>query len=201
MSNTRHRTGRSDGPLSGFPLVCLFCFFATMLIVAPARADTRVDVAGASLALDEGVYTLDADLEIRLPGGARRAIDAGLQLRLKYEIEIARVRRYMLDAEVAALEQNFELGYHALSQRYLVRNLNTGEQQDYGSLSAALDGLSSVRGLPLIDASLLEQGVPYAVRVRAVLTLRSAPDTLSWLLFWTDDWSASSEWYEWTHRP
>lgn len=201
MSNTRHRTSHSDGPFGGFALAWLLCFFATMLVVVPARADTTVDVAGASLALDEGVYGLDADIEIRLPGGARRAIDAGLTLRLTYEIEIARVRRYMFDAEVAALEQKFEVAYHALSQRYLLRNLNSGEQQDFGNLTAALDALSSVRGLPLIDASLLKEGLPYAVRVRAVLTLRSAPDTLSWLLFWSDDWSASSEWYEWTHRP
>jgi hypothetical protein len=201
MSNTRHRTSRSDRPFGGLPLVWLLCFFATLLVALPARADTTVDVAGASLVLDEGVYGLDADIEIRLPGGARRAIDAGLTLRLTYQIEIARVRRYMYDPEVAALEQNFELAYHALSQRYLLRNLNSGEQQDYGNLSAALDALSSVRGLPLLDASLLKKGVPYAVRVRAELTLRSAPDTLSWLLFWTDDWSASSEWYEWTHRP
>jgi hypothetical protein len=36
--------------------------------------------------------------------------------------------------------------------------------------------------------------------VRAQLTLRTAPDTLSWLLFWTDDWSSTSEWYTWTLR-
>jgi len=52
----------------------------------------------------------------------------------------------------------------------------------------------------LLDSALLEQGSTYEFRVRAVLTLRSAPDTLSWLLFWTDDWSATSEWYAWTLR-
>jgi len=201
MSNTRQGTSRSDRPLGGLPLAWALCFFATLMVAIPARAATTVEVAGASLVLDEGVYGLDADLDIRLPGGARRAIDAGLTLRLRYEIEIDRVRRFMFDAEVAALEQNFEVTYHALSQRYLLRNLNSGEQQDYGNLAAALDAVSTVRGLPLLDASLLKKGVPYSVRVRAVLTLRSAPDTLSWLLFWTEDWSASSEWYEWTHRP
>jgi hypothetical protein len=201
MSNTRHRTSHPDRPFGGFPLIWVLCFFATLLVATPARAATSVEVVGASLVLDEGVYGLDADLDIRLPGGARRAIEAGLPLRLRYEIEIARVRRYMFDAEVAALEQNFEVTYHALSQRYLLRNINSGEQEDYGNLAAALDALSTVRGLPLLDASLLQKGVPYAVRVRAVLTLRSAPDSLSWLLFWTEDWSASSEWYEWTRRP
>ena len=46
----------------------------------------------------------------------------------------------MLDADaLPTLEQSYELSYHALSQRYLVRNLNTGEQQDFGTLQAALD--------------------------------------------------------------
>jgi len=170
-------------------------------VALPARAaDTRVEVVGASVTLDEGVYVLDADLEIDLPGGARRAIDAGLTLRLRYEFEMDRIRRYLPDPDVATLVQSYELSYHALSQRYLLRNLNTGEQHDFGGLDAALDRLSSVRGLPLIDATMLEIGPTYEMRVRAALTLRSAPDTLSWLLFWTDDWSATSEWYAWKHR-
>jgi len=200
MSNSQSRAGHFSGRSSGFPLAWLLCFFATLLCGPVRAADTTLEVIGASIKLDEGVYVLDADLEIDLPGGARRAIDAGLTLRLNYEIEMERVRRYLPDPDVAALVQGYELSYHALSQRYILRSLNTGEQQDVGSLAAALDRLSSVRGLPIIDAALLEPGPAYAVRVRAVLTLRSAPDTLSWLLFWTDDWSATSEWYTWTHR-
>ncbi len=200
MSNTQARTGGFDRRLSGLPLAWVICFFAT-LVAVPARADTTVEVTRASVAIDEGVYALDVDLGLNLPGGARRAIEAGLTLRLNYEIEIDRVRRYLPDPDVASLVQSYELSYHALSQRYLLRNLNTGEQQDFGGLPAALDRLGTVRGLPLIDASLLDPGTTYELRVRADLTLRSAPDTLSWLLFWTDDWSATSDWYAWTHRP
>ena len=176
----------------------LLCFLATF--AWPAFADTRLEVTSASVVVDEGVYELDATLALDVPEAGRRAIEAGLTLRLVYQIEIARVRRYVPDAEVASLEQLYELSYHALSQRYLLRNLNTGEQQDHGTLQAALDNLADVRGLPLLDAALLEPGSPYEFRVRAELTLRTAPDTLSWLLFWADDWSATSEWYAWTLR-
>jgi hypothetical protein len=183
---------RSRGLRGGW----LLCFLATL--AWPAHADTTLAVADAAIAIDDGVYELDARLELKLPEQARRAIEAGLTLHMRYDIEVARVRRYVPDAEVASLEQSYELSYHALSQRYLVRNLNTGEQQDFGTLQSALDSLAEVRGLPLLDSELLEQGSSYEFRVRAVLTLRSAPDTLSWLLFWTDDWSATSEWYAWT---
>ena len=182
----------------GFRAAWLLCFLATF--AAPVFADTRLEVTTASVALDEGVFELDATLDLAIPDAGRRAIEAGLSLELDYQIEIARVRRYLPDAEVASLQQSYELSYHALSQRYLLRNLNTGEQQDFGTLQASLDRLAEVRGLPLLDSSLLEPGSTYEFRVRAELNLRTAPDSLGWLLFWTDDWSATSEWYAWTLR-
>jgi len=198
MSNSSLELCRERQRSRGFRGGWLLCFLATL--AWPAHADTKLVVAEAAVAIDDGVYELDARLELSLQEQARRAIDAGLTLHLRYEIEVARVRRYVPDAEIASLEQSYEVSYHALSQRYLVRNLNTGEQQDFGTLQSALDSLAEVRGLPLLDSALLEQGSNYEFRVRAVLTLRSAPDTLSWLLFWTDDWSATSEWYAWTLR-
>lgn len=198
MSNScRVPCPRRHGSL-GFRAAWLLCFLATF--AAPVFADTRLEVTAASVALDEGVFELDATLDLAIPEAGRRAIEAGLTLELDYQIEIARVRRYLPDAEVASLQQSYELSYHALSQRYLLRNLNTGEQQDFGTLQASLDRLAEVRGLPLLDSSLLESGSTYEFRVRAELNLRTAPDSLGWLLFWTDDWSATSEWYAWTLR-
>lgn len=199
MSNTertRHFATPHCQRLSAF---LLLCFLATAPAPA-AGADTRIEISEASAALDEGVYELDARMRLRLPEAARKAIDAGLPLRLDYEIRISRVRHYMLDASVASLVQSHEISYHALSQRYLLRNRNTGEQQDFGILDAALERLSEVSGLPVIDAALLEEGPTYEVAIRAILDMGTVPDALRWLLFWTDDWSATSEWYTWTLR-
>jgi HAMP domain-containing protein len=52
---------------------------------------------------------------------------------------------------VAALEQSYELAYHALSDRYLVRNVNSGEQASYATLDAALDSLRVISNLPILD--------------------------------------------------
>jgi len=198
MSNSRHASRSKSLASRGLRAAWLLCFLATT--AAPAFADTRLQVASASVAVDDGVFELDARLDLEIPEAGRRAIEAGLTLELDYRVEIARVRRYLPDDEVASLVQNYELSFHALSQRYLLRNLNTGEQQDFGTLQAALDRLAEVRGLPLLDATLLEPGATYEFRVRAALNLRTAPDTLGWLLFWTDDWSATSEWFAWTYR-
>ncbi len=177
------------------------CLIATAGPVAHAEDESKLTIRDVQASLDEGVYELDAKVDLTLPDGARKAVESGLTLRLTYEITVDRVRRYMPDAGIAALEQRYEVSYHALSQRYLVKNLNTGEQQDFGSLQAALDRVGDLRGLPVIDAALVSDGPVYEGRIRAVLGMNTAPDVFGWLLFWTDDWSAESDWKTWTLRP
>ena len=200
MSNSPSRPDRSTLQLMRRGLLFLVCVLATTGASA-AWAATEVAVRSASVSLDQDVYELDARIDLKLPEEARKAIEAGLTMRLDYEIELSRSRSYWMDKGIASLVQSYELGYHALSQRWLVRNLNTGEQQDYGTFGTALDRLSTVRGLPAFDADLVQAGRSYVVGVRAIVDLGSSSDALGWVLFWTDDWSADSEWYEWPLRP
>ena len=179
----------------------VLCLIATAGPVAHAEDESKLTIRDVQVSLDEGVYELSAKVDLTLPDGARKAVESGLTLRLTYEITVDRVRRYMPDAGIAALEQRYEVSYHALSQRYLVKNLNTGEQHDFGSLQAALDRVADLHGLPVIDAALVSDGPVYEGRIRAVLGMNTAPDVFGWLLFWTDDWSAESDWKTWTLRP
>jgi len=175
----------------------LLCFLAT----TAAHAETTLVIRDGELRLGENVYELDTSLGLELDEDARNAIEGGLTMRLDYEIGISRIRNYLPDDGIASLVQSYELNYHALSQRYLLRNLNTSEQFDFGSLQAALDRLSSIRSLPVIDANLLPAGAAYNIRVRAVLDMGGTSAALKWLLFWTEDWGAASRWYSWTLRP
>jgi Domain of unknown function (DUF4390) len=202
MSNSNAVSCRRVPQLLRCGVMLLLCFLATS-VLSPVFAESTAVVRSASLALDaaQDVYELTAKVEIALPEEARKGIEAGLALRVVYEIALTRVRGYWPDATVAELEQTYELSYHALSQRYLVRNLNTGEQQDFGSLQAALEQLGDVRGLPVIDADLVRGDSQYEVYLRAVVDLSTTPAALQWLLFWTDDWSATSEWFIWPLRP
>lgn len=179
----------------------LLCVIATTGPLAEAVAAPELVIRDARVVADEGVYELDAWLFLPLPDAARKAVESGLTLRLRYEIVVDRVRRYMLDAEIASLEQRYEISYHALSQRYLVRNLNAGEQHDFGTLQGALDRVCEIRGLPVLDTALVTPGPVYEGRIRAVLDLSTPPDVLGWLLFWSDDWSAGSDWKTWTLQP
>ena len=200
MSHSRATGGRNRPRFLRVWAAVLLCFLATTAAFAGPK-QSQLLIRSAHATIDEDTLELDTQLYMLLPKGALKAIDGGLSLHLTYQIEVSRVRRWLPDAGVASIQQEFELTYHALSQRYLVRNLNTGEQQDFGTLDAALARISEVKGLPVLDAALLPAGPEYEGRVRAVLDMASAEDAFGWLLFWTDDWSAESDWYTWTPRP
>lgn len=174
-----------------------------MLSIAPVAAQEagRFDIRSAYTSLREGVYFLNARIEYRLSDQALAALESGVGLTLELQIEVSRRRRFFTDPEIATLRQRYHLQFHALSQRYVVRNLNSGEQASFSTLFAALNSAGRVTDLPIIDAALLDRDDRYEVHLRAVLDIREIPGPLRLLAFWLDDWRLASEWYTWPLRP
>jgi hypothetical protein len=155
------------------------------------------EVRSAIAELRNGVYFLSATIAYRLSTEARDALHSGVPLGIRLDVEIVHPRRWWFDNENAALRQFYQLEYHALSERYIVLNVNSGDQASFGSLFSALEYLGRVERLPLIDAAVLEEGRDYNVRLRAVLDEEQFPGPLRLLAFWRRDWSIASEWYRW----
>ena len=156
------------------------------------------EVRSAATRLAAGVHTLDARLQLVLSSGALEALSSGVALRIELQMEVIRERRFYFDSTDAELTIRFELEYRPLSQRYLVRNLNSGDQDSFATLYSALNSLGRVQGLPVIDDALLEAGKNYRVRLRALLSTRQYPAPLRLLFFWRDQWQLTSEWFEWS---
>ena len=158
------------------------------------------EVRSAMAELRGGVYFVNAVISYRLSTDARDALHSGVPLGIRLDMEIIHPRRWWFDNENAVLRQAYQLEYHALSERYIVLNVNSGEQASFGSLFAALEFLGRVERLPLIDTAVLDDGRGYYVRLRAVLDEEQFPGPLRLLAFWRRDWSIASEWYRWPLR-
>jgi len=160
----------------------------------------RFEVRSASVELESGVYLLTARVDFRLSTEARDALQAGVPLNIRLDVEVVHDRRFWFNNTVASLRQRFQLEYHALSERYIVMNVNSGQQESFGSLAGALNFLGRVDKLPLIDAALLEDSREYRLRMRAFLDVEKFPGPLRLLAFWRRDWSLASDWYQWLLR-
>ena len=161
----------------------------------------RFDVRSAYLEPADRVYQLNATLDLALSKNAAQAIHEGVPVVFELDLSVVRKRRYLPDVEVASLAQRWQIHYHALSERYIVYNLNSGQQTSYSSVAAALGALSEVRGLPVIDEALIERGQRYEASLRATAAVEGGlPAALKFIIFWID-WKRSTDWYTWTVRP
>lgn len=161
----------------------------------------RFDVRSAYLEPAEHVYQLNATLDLALSRSAAQAVQEGVPVVLELDLSLVRKRRYLPDVEVGSLAQRWQIHYHALSERYVVNNLNSGQQASYSSLAAALGTLSVVRGLPFIDEALIEKGQRYEASLRATAAVEGGlPAALKFIIFWID-WKRTTDWYTWAVRP
>lgn len=164
-----------------------------------SAAEPRFEVRSAFVEPAGGVWQLGARLELSLFEEAEAALREGVPLTVTLDVEVTTERRFLPDETVATLSQRWQLEYHALSERYLVTNLNSGEQEAYSTLPAALEALVQIRGLPVLDESLIQKGRRYDFGVRASVEVGGMPDTVKVLMFWRQ-WKRSTEWYRWSVR-
>jgi hypothetical protein len=188
--------------------VSLFCcglLLALGTAIVHAQSGAPFAVRSAYLELIEDVYMLDARLHLPVDKRLSELLKDGLTFRLELQIEVSRARSYWPDEGIAALSQRYELQYHAVSDRYVVRNVNSGEQVTFPDFDHAIERLTRIENLPLLDRTLLQRDDgekrTYEVRMRAITDAGDTPAALRWVMFWADDWHRVSEWYTWALRP
>jgi hypothetical protein len=181
-----------------------FVLFAAAIFMQPLHADGlegRFEVRSADLELEEGVYHMNARLDLPLSDAVRRGLADGVPLNLELDIEIERVRQLLPNSRVAELTQRYHLEYNAVSARYTLRNVNSGQQASLATVDAALEQLSDIRDLPVLDRALITNDRRYEANLRAKIDYGTVPFTLRLVMFWVSEWHRESDWYTWTFQP
>jgi hypothetical protein len=166
-----------------------------------ARADALdgvLEVRSAYVSVEGGVFLLHARIEYPVNPAIRDALHDGVTLTVDLDTRIERERRFWVNADIVDLTLRRELGYHAVSDRYLVRDVRSGNQKSFATLEEALSDLGAVDGWPvLVEPQLITEG-NYRISVRAGVRRGRLPTSLRALMFWTDDWHRVSPWYTWS---
>jgi len=157
-----------------------------------AAVNTRVD--------DDVVY-LNARVDYALSPEAAEAVENGVPLTMAVTIEVFRDRSWWWDKKVAVLDQRYQLLFHALSNTYIVRNLNSGSQRSFPERAAAQAALGQIEALPMLDRKLLDPKAGYWARVRAELDIEALPAPMRPLAYISSEWRLDSDWYSWRLQP
>ena len=177
--------------------ILVVLMLGTVLAQENVDREGYFEVRSASTQSVNGVHTLDARLQLVLSSEALAALESGVTLTIEVQLQLIRSRRMLIDSVDAELVTRYELEYRPLSQRYMLKNLNSGDQDSFATLYSALNSLGRIQGLPVIDDELLIPDRSYRLRLRAMLNTQQYPASLRLLFFWRGQWQLQSEWFEW----
>jgi hypothetical protein len=182
-------------------LILLVALFgAATGIAAHAQDAGRFEVRNAYVELVNDAWLLDVRLDLALADAARQAFEEGVPLVLALEVEATVERRLLPDETVISLTRKWQIAFDAISQRFVVTDVRSGEHVSHASQAEALEALARISGIPIADIGVLPAGGRFDMRVRATVEIGDLPAAVRMLLFWKG-WSRSTEWYAWKVRP
>jgi Domain of unknown function (DUF4390) len=159
--------------------------------------DGVLEVRSAYVNIDKGVFLLHARVEYPINPAIRAALRDGVTLTFELDTRVERERRLWFNASIVDLTLRRELMYHAVTDRYVVREVRTGQQENFSTLEDALTYLGKVDAWPILVEPQLDGG-NYLISVRAGVRRGRLPVSLRALFFWKNDFRRVSEWYSWS---
>jgi uncharacterized protein DUF4390 len=172
-------------------------WFALAGLACADALDGVLEVRTAYVNIDRGVFLLHARIDYPVSTALSTALHDGITVAFDLEAKVERDRRFWFNAAIVDVTLHRELTYHAVSDRYVVRDVRSGDQSSFATLEEALDSLGRVDAWPIVVEPQLGNG-NYTISVRAGVRRGHLPASLRAILFWTDDWVRVSEWYTWS---
>ena len=166
-------------------------------LAAPSAQATSFEVEHVQTRLVDGVYVLNADIGMGLSTESLEALESGVPLTVVLDMDIVQERKVVWNKQVASLSARNELRIHALSRKYVVRNLNSDASRSYNTLDSAVEAMGTLEDFPMLDSHLLQRGEKYRVKIRARLDIEALPSPLRPVAYLSSLWQQSSEWSTW----
>ena len=105
------------------------------------------DIRRAEIILQDNSYILSADIDYQLSEKAREALQNGVPLFWILHVKVTQQRHNLWDKILAELTMRYRIQYHALLNMYRVKNEYSGAVDNFSTLSAALDWMSTIRNV------------------------------------------------------
>ncbi len=169
-----------------------------LLAATAAHASGSFQIQSAFLTVRDGAYELNARVIYPLNTDVRDALANGATVKLVLQAVIDKQRRYWMDDTLAEATLRRELSWNNLSQRYILKDISSGNQDSYAALDEALIAAGVINDWQVLARHRLDRDADYQIRVRAGYRSSRLPDALQALAFWSDGWSSKTEWKSWT---
>lgn len=166
-------------------------FLLCLLATNTAKADSNFNVRNVLYSFQESRLTIFSQLDLTLSNDLIEAINNGVAISIA--IEYAHPKKHFFGTNYNVITKStYQIERHSLSNRYLVRNLNTGKTSIFNSIQAALDNL----GRSMKQSIEFKEEIK-ELAIRCYLDKFRLPGPLRFKAFFSKSWSPSSDWSIW----
>jgi Domain of unknown function (DUF4390) len=160
-------------------------------------SDSGVAIKSAEAVLQGDDYVMSADIDYRLSDKAIEALNNGVSLFWTYQFKVQEQRDFVWNNTLLEKSVRYGIQYHALLKLYRVRNDSNGAVDNFSTLQAALDMLSTLRDYRLIEKSKISDGNQYIAAMKITFERDALPLPLRPVAYMNPQWYLSSDWYTW----
>jgi hypothetical protein len=162
-------------------------------------ADELIRLQRAELVRQQDAYHLIGGFSIKLTRQLEEALQKGVTLTFLQQFEADRPRDWWFAEDIAVLQRQVKLSYHALLRYYQLSV--EGSQTTHEQIDEALRAAGDFQEWRVIEAKALDRKYLYRGRVRMSLDTTQLPKPLQVNAAVSSRWELDSGWREWSFRP
>jgi Domain of unknown function (DUF4390) len=175
----------------------LLCFVLSLMPASAYPNDIGVTVTSAVASLLGEDYVLTANIDYQLSEKAIEALDNGVPLFWTYQFKVQEQRDFFWNDTLVEKSFRYRIQYHALLKMYRVINESNGAVENFSTLQAALDLLSTLRDYRLIEKTQIDIKKQYVAGMKITFERDALPLPLRPIAYTNPQWYLSSDWYLW----
>ncbi|MEQ1485861.1 DUF4390 domain-containing protein [Methyloglobulus sp.] len=183
--------------LSNKTAILLHLLLLLIPVAGYPNSDSGVRIINAETALLGEDYVLTANIDYQLSEKAIEALNNGVSLFWTYQFKVEEQRDYLWNNTLVEKNFRYRIQYHALLKMYRVINESNGEVDNFSTLQAALDLMSTLRDYRLIEKSDISGKESYVAGMKITFERDALPLPLRPIAYTNPQWYLSSDWYLW----
>ncbi len=169
---------------------------AVCLLLAGGWAMAQADafrVRALTGVFDGELLYAEARIDYRLTATVQQALENGVALVIAQELRLEKPRWWWRNARLVELDRRYRLQYHAISRRYVMTWLASGDSRSFRTLDALLQELGRIEAWPVTRAERLTPETDYELRLQSRLEVESLPRLLRTVALTESDWQLESQ--------
>jgi len=187
-----------DFIMSAFAIASKFTLFAFALLISSSSLAGNFEIQSAEVSKIGNGYILNATIKYPLTPRVMEAIDNGVPITFLQQLELIHSipifgKYWQWEQTLWNTSLRYELRYHALTDQYVLKALDTEDQRNFPSLNSALTALGTIHDLGLPPEHLADTD-RLTLQIRSGLDLYSLPTPMRPGALLSSKWQVTSPW-------